>query len=35
MKDEIHFSNLFIGLKVFGEGLWDPPLMSKLTKKVV
>ena len=30
MKDEIHFSNLFISLKVFCEGF----LISKLTKKL-
>ena len=34
MIDKIHFSNLFISLKVFCEGLSDPPLISKLTKKV-
>ena len=34
MKDEIHFSNLFISLKVFCEGLKDPQLISKLTKKL-
>ena len=32
MKDGIHFSNLFVSLKVFCEGLLDPPLISKLTK---
>ena len=31
MKDGIHFSNLYISLKVFCEGLQDPPIISKFT----
>ena len=34
MKDRIHFPNLFISLKVVCERLLDPPLISKLTKKL-
>ena len=34
MKDRIHFPNLFISLKVICERLLDPPLISKLTKKL-
>ena len=33
MKDGLNYPTFCISLKVIYEGLWDPPLISKLVKK--